>query len=562
MRFETRHPDDGQLLRYADGELPARKTRQVRRHLEACWECRAALEELEAAVSECVRYRKKVVAAHLPPPPAPWQDLSRGFERIDAEQERGAFGARLLRAVFPAPVRWTAAAAAALALLAVAAYQWRQTPSVRAATLLRKAVAAADARPKRARRVRVKTRNREFTRAVGTTRTDPDAPIVEALFRSARYDWDDPLSAKAYASWRDSLPEKEDEVAVVEGAGASGGSFYRISTTTGDGELVAARLTLRMTDLEPAEGRFEFRDREWVEITELVDLSGPPASEVAEATGGIPSEPAMPPNPPAAAAAPRAAGIAEELRAVAALHDVGADLGEPLEITRSGAQVLVSGTGVPPRRQRQIQEALAPLPNVEVRFSDNPAPALPAGQQPQPAASESAAPNRAPGQSRLQEKLGGRVPFERFSSQLLDRSDAAMARAYALKRMAQQFPPESEEEMSAADRKLLRGMAREHATGLERAVEQIDAAVSPLLNPRVETPPALRPGAAAWQAAADETLSAARQVETSLAALLGMAPSEAGADAASRYAAGMARLKVSLDRCQRLLSYDDVRQSK
>lgn len=562
MKLEMRHPDDGQLLRYADGELPARKTRQVKRHLEACWECRAALEEVEAAVGACVRYRKNVLVAHLPAAPAPWQDLSRGFERIDAEQDRGAFGARLLRAVFPAPMRWSAAAALALIALAAAAYQWRQTPSVRAATLLRKAVAAADAKPKRARHVRVKTRDREFTRAVGQAGADPGAPVLEALFRSARYDWDDPLSAKAYASWRDGLPEKKDKVEVIKSAESSGESFYRISTRAEGGDLAAASLTLRSTDLAPAEGRFEFRDGEWAEITELADFSEPPASEVAEATGGIATHPGMPPTAPPATAAARPADAGDELRAIAALHEVGADLGDPLEITLSGGRVLVSGNGLSPQRQRQIQEALASAPNVEVRFSDHPAPVPPAGQQPQTAAGESAPLQRAVRQSELQEKLGGRAPFERFSSQLLDRIDAGMARAYALKRIAQQFPPETEAEMSEADRKLLRRMAREHANGLARAAEQIDGTVSPLLNVPGGSVPAPRDEAGAWQSAADEILGAARRVETSLAALLGMAPAEPGADAASRYAAGMARLKASLDRCQRLLSYDDVRQSK
>ena len=30
-----RHPEEGQLLRYLDGELPGRKARQMRKHLEA-----------------------------------------------------------------------------------------------------------------------------------------------------------------------------------------------------------------------------------------------------------------------------------------------------------------------------------------------------------------------------------------------------------------------------------------------------------------------------------------------------------------------------------------------
>ena len=53
-----RHPEDGQLLRYLDGELPGRRARQIRKHLEACWHCRAELEELESTVGDCVRYRR------------------------------------------------------------------------------------------------------------------------------------------------------------------------------------------------------------------------------------------------------------------------------------------------------------------------------------------------------------------------------------------------------------------------------------------------------------------------------------------------------------------------
>ena len=78
-----RHPGDGLLLRYIDGEMPARKARQVHRHLEACWQCRTEIEDLQATVAECVHYRQSV-AAQLPEPPQPWSDLSREFDRIDA----------------------------------------------------------------------------------------------------------------------------------------------------------------------------------------------------------------------------------------------------------------------------------------------------------------------------------------------------------------------------------------------------------------------------------------------------------------------------------------------
>src|SRR5262249_20262266 len=91
------HADERALLRFLDGELPSREAERVRRHLEACWQCRTALEDLQTSIADCVRYRKTVLQQHLPAPPAPWADLSRGFGRIDAEVGVESWAARLRR---------------------------------------------------------------------------------------------------------------------------------------------------------------------------------------------------------------------------------------------------------------------------------------------------------------------------------------------------------------------------------------------------------------------------------------------------------------------------------
>jgi hypothetical protein len=159
--------------------------------------------------------------------------------------------------------------------------------------------------------------------------------------------------------------------------------------------------------------------------------------------------------------------------------------------------------------------------------------------------------------SRLQDKLGGRVQTERFSAQLLDRSDAAMALAYALRRLAQEFSPQAEREMGAQDRRLLRGMARQHLAAMAAGFQNIDETVGPLLATRDGGPTReTRAAPANWQDAAEEALRAAREVETVLAALLGTAPAERGADPPARYASAMSNLKAGVERCQRLLSYD------
>src|SRR5436190_17582840 len=103
------HPEEEQLLRYADGESTTCAAGEIRSHLEACWECRAQLEELQKTVGECVRYRKTVLQAHLPPPPAPWADIYRGFADIDAALDQVGFwerAARLLRAPMRNVNRW------------------------------------------------------------------------------------------------------------------------------------------------------------------------------------------------------------------------------------------------------------------------------------------------------------------------------------------------------------------------------------------------------------------------------------------------------------------------
>src|SRR5471030_2802209 len=113
--LEMRHLEDGQLLRYLDGELTRRKARYVREHLEACWQCRTELEGLQAAVADCVRYRKNVLVTCLPPPPEPWKDLSRGFDRIDSSLAGESLAARLVRILTLrawTPVKWAAAFAA------------------------------------------------------------------------------------------------------------------------------------------------------------------------------------------------------------------------------------------------------------------------------------------------------------------------------------------------------------------------------------------------------------------------------------------------------------------
>src|SRR5581483_653355 len=266
----TNHPDDGLLLRYIDGELPSRKARQISKHLEACWQCRSEIEELKSTVADCIRYRKHVLAANLPDPPNPWQDLSRGFARIDDSVSAESFFARILRP--PAMVRWSLAAAAALAVVCGVFYQLRETPSVQAATLLKRAVAAAASQPvKPVKRVRFRTSTQMFVRTTASGAAPALPSSLEAKFEQAHYDASDPLSARSFQAWRDQQVQTQDEVSTVADPQSPSKNCYRLHTTTANGEVAAATLMLRTSDLEPVEGLLEFRDNQWIEFSEFAE---------------------------------------------------------------------------------------------------------------------------------------------------------------------------------------------------------------------------------------------------------------------------------------------------
>jgi hypothetical protein len=560
-KYETGHPGEGCLLQYNDGELRSREARRVERHLEACWQCRAALDELRKTVADCVHYRQTVLDRYLPPPPRPWADLYEEFARVDAAEAEVGWAKRLAR-IFAAPRnwRWAAATLATAAILCAVYLEFRKAPSVHAAELLKKAVAIADAQPKAARHIRIRTRTHQIARLIDggnlqSAHQGADAPAIEALFAAAHYDWNDPLSARSFQAWRDGLPNKRDEVTTVADPERPSESCYKIQTVAESGELADASLTLRATDLHPIGSRLEFRDREWVELTEIPEpsMSGIPFNEHLE----VPVRPADPSLP--AAATPREpASISDELQVMNALHQIGADLGDPVDVTRSGGRVLVSGVGIPPRRQKQIHELLAAMPRVELQFADPRAVAAPA----EPDAGAHIVPPANPTavgsvQARLERQVGGRAEMERIGTQILDWNESAMARAYALRSLAERFPAGAEASLQPSGRDTLNEMAREHAAAMLRHVEAIDGAMSPMLSALGGSAAPAHAGTRddTWQTSAENVYRAARRVEVLLSVVWGATPGDtASADLPSALLTALQQLKAELEDCQRLLS--------
>lgn len=526
------HANEEQLLRYSDGELPGRASNQLRSHLKACWQCRVNLEEIEKTVGACVRYRTTVLQRHLPPPPEPWIDIYNSFAEIDLRGGRPSLAGRfLMMLAWPMhhPKKW---APVALALLIAWGlfYRYRLTPSVQAAELLHKAILASDSQPAKPHLIRIRTGAHNVTRRTGSPSAAANSgdqavlSSLQTLFQDAHYNWDDPLSARSYAAWRDQLSTKRDQVSEERDS-------YRIRTDADSGDLLEASLQLRSQDLQPLEGRFEFRNRDWVEITTVAEDAEPSASPVASANVPAPEHSVTPPvetSAPNIAAVPGPT-IGDELHVLAALHGIGADLGDPIEVTRNAREVVVSGVGIAPERQQQIQQALGSFSNVVVRFAES----APAGPPPEPVApqNQSASDGRQL-QARVAEQVGGRANFDQLASQVLDMSEPLMSRAYALRRLVDRFPVSVEAALSPQDLETLRRLQREHTAALREETAELERVLEPVRKsvhgaPLVTPGPALRSNT--WQPATEELFQSARHVEKLLAVLFGAAPADSTA---------------------------------
>ena len=559
MSSPRRHSEEHYLLGYLDGELSARKARKVERHLESCGPCRAELEQLKDTLAECARYRQDVLAGQLPPAPQPWRDLYRDFSRIDEHLANESLLVRLIRPlVHSGAPRWAFVTGLAVLIVVGTFLQLRQAPSVQAATLLRQAVTVSETKPRPAHRIRFRTSHQqEFTRLAGTPAAliqVAEMRVVMALFQAAHYDWNDPLSARAFQQWRDEQVHKTDAVSTVSNPEAPSESATQIQTVAAEGELAEAGIIFN-SDLAPVEERLEFRDREWVEISEIAETSTESAGGAGVNHVEVPVRAAEPPSRPAAFAPGSSASISDELQVLSALSEIGADLGDTVYVNLADGKVMVTGgEGVSPQRLQKIRDSVADLPHVEVAFTPVPAATVP--PETGPTGSVVFSQTVSPMQSRLEKQLGSHAEFDRFSTQVLDLDDVAMQHMYALHRLAEKFSPEDEAQLSSKDRSILHEMSRKHTDVLAEKVGNMERILVPTLTSLGGTSGRVRPAPAhtAWQPAAEDVYRSASRVEVLVSQILGMSSTSGSAAALpAELLAALNQLQGDLKDCQQFL---------
>ncbi len=537
------HPDSEALFRACLGELQPGEAGTVETHLAACPQCRTALDEIRGTMAEFTDFYQSDYKSRVPAPPRNWQAFHAALQgaasRPGWRERLGSFfaGRRLVPAAVTAGVAALALvavlrlqhapAASASELLARAeAFQQRQFASVGHATVFQKLEV----------RVGTKTLTRTVYRAVGRHRqvdrwSEPKnatapaeaqpalAAELEQDFREARLDWDDPLSPIGIRTWFMShAGEKQDEQSVRRDDG-----HFTLRSTAENEPVTQADFVLRASDYHPVSARLHFRGRSAdVHLTELayevrsLDTLDP-------ATRAELAEPQMPET--AVSAAPKASAPAPdlneiELEAWYALRRHDADLGGEAQVQRTGAGIAVKGLVASEQRREELRAALSHVPGVRVDLQTV---AEAARQQSGALASAVEVEQRPPGgRAALQQLLAARFPEQQsrdsFVLGTLEASQNALARGFALERLANRYPAAVEAELSPEGRTRLRSMVAEHHSALKRYAATLFERLDSLVGPVAPEPPAqARSG---WQEQQKQLLPDLKRVDKIVMALV------------------------------------------
>jgi hypothetical protein len=203
-----------------------------------------------------------------------------------------------------------------------------------------------------------------------------------------------------------------------------------------------------------------------------------------------------------------------EVRIFAALHRIDADLGDPIEISSdSKGSFTVLGIGLASPRQAEVRDALRPLPDVAVTFSQ-------AGPATGPHESNSRAlsfeAGRSPFEAPLVRLLGGQAEWESYANQVLDESDAVLTRAHALQTLAEHFPAARRAELHDPERAMLDEISDAHRAAFREHARKLESLVAPVRE-------ALNAPAVAAGKGTDRPLDSAQRMDRVLSVIFGVA---------------------------------------
>ena len=557
-------PDESELLAYLDDELSPQRQAEIRQQLAADLELRAQLAKLERRVEQFVDATAIVCDTDKQLPVDDWwRDFS---ARLAATAVRPAWQARVaswFQTEFRVRLLISATACllvlAALSLLfwqserAVSAQEFLQSTTQAEATSLPRGGAAVVYRKIQIKRsgsdeaVQSESwhdveRTQFRQRLAGTKKKPALLAELETILQANQLDVQRPLSAAAFAAWRnritrhaESVVRQQDGLQLTTTAAAP----HAVNT------IIAAALTVRQNDWhvialqlrvqgEGEERSYELREAsfEILPAQALNDFSAaPPASSARTKASPMPSASLDPTASPSASVAPplvATASAALEVEVLERLNQVNALLGEQLHLTRTAeGKLKVEGIVETDARKAELRRALQAV-------ADNPAVKIEISTVAEAQARQAqAAPPRKviiqdaqvtqqtlPVETELRNHFAARgfsgerleQEVQRFSAQTCSRSSRARAHALALKQIADRFSAAQLQTLDQATRERWRALLNQHANSYRREWQQLRQQLQPIFAVAAET------GAASHKLTSDDDLLSAIQRLFKLAA--------------------------------------------
>jgi hypothetical protein len=333
------HLSDEQILLLLSAEIPASDRTSVALHLNDCAACRERLESRQSFMDETS------AAVSL------LDDHSFATRLQSYEAPRRPFLARR-------PLRDALVSVAAACMVAAIIFSQSESHPVSAQELLDRAVLSQDgSSPVHA------VRMRSGSVTCIATAPEPACDTIRNSLAASSWDTSHPLSARAFRTWRGNLHHKQDSVRATQ-------STLTLTTSTTEGMLHQASLSLRPSDFEPISLTMRFGSGAEIEISEepapapSVNLAGSPRVEPtarADAALGAPdptpaTPPLTPPNPLDAA----------EVEAWLALDRVKAVSGYEALVVRTSSGLEVKAVVNDETRRQELASALAAIPGIRL----------------------------------------------------------------------------------------------------------------------------------------------------------------------------------------------------
>ena len=319
-----RHPSQSRILTVLNGSATGRKARDVREHLKSCLRCNKFAEESGRFLTEIS------TCAHIDEP------------RTSTNKSHAS------RARWVLHRRWAPAVAIGTAFLIAVSSIPDGIPQVRADELLARAEISQQTRSGKTlvstQLYRARTESSDTTCQIAPAgwqlvvgRAKGACDDMHRTLLRANWNADDPLSARWYRKWHDSLASRHDSL-------VRGELYSTVRTETSRGAITAASLRVFSSDYRPVELRLELANTRAISIEAY---NSPPPEVLTSApidTGTTKT------NQLDANQVLRLDRI--EVRAWQALHELGADSGWEAAVTRTSKSVVVV-TAIPDDHRRE-----------------------------------------------------------------------------------------------------------------------------------------------------------------------------------------------------------------